>query len=339
VHISIADLADGAADLPPLDGDGAVRDPLAVVDLAPADAAVVARAARRARDSDRILVGVGAGDRELVRALDLTLTESADAGRESVAVEDAAERVAVLRAAAEHAPQAALVLRDVLRTTGGMPVAAALDVESYAYSALLGGAEFARWLGSRGPRLLPSEVQDPVLVARDGDLLSITLNRPQRRNAFGRQLRDALVDALRIALLDDGIGRVVLDGAGPVFCSGGDLDEFGTAPDLATAHFVRTRAGAGRLIHRLGARIEVRVRGACVGAGIELPAFAGRVVAAGDATFRLPEVSMGLIPGAGGTVSLPRRIGRWRTLYLALTGEPLGARTALAWGLVDEVRT
>ncbi|HEU5024819.1 MAG TPA: enoyl-CoA hydratase/isomerase family protein, partial [Spirillospora sp.] len=311
MHISIADLADGAADAPPLDGDGAVRDPLAVVDLAPADAAVAARAARRARDCDRVLVGVGSGDPALVRALDVTLTGSAGAGRESVAVGDPAERAAALRDAAERNPQAALVLRDVLRTTGGMDVPAALDVESYAYSTLLGGAEFARWLASRGPRLLPSDVKDPVLLARDGDVLSVTLNRPQRRNAYGRQLRDALVDGLRLALLDGGIARVVLDGAGPVFCSGGDLDEFGTAPDLATAHFVRTRAGAGRLIHRLGSRIEVRVQGSCVGAGVELPAFAGRVAAAADATFRLPEVAMGLIPGAGGTVSLPRRIGRW----------------------------
>ncbi|WP_433249150.1 enoyl-CoA hydratase/isomerase family protein [Actinomadura nitritigenes] len=338
MHISIADLADGAADAPPLDGDGAVRAPLAVVDLAPADAAVVERAARRARHCDRVLVGVGSGDPALVRALDVTLTGAADAGPECVAAADPAERAAALRDAAERNPQAALVLRDVLRTTAGMDVPAALDVESYAYSALLGGAEFARWLASRGPRLLPSDVPDPVLLARDADVLSITLNRPQRRNAYGRQLRDALVDALRLALLDDGIARVVLDGAGPVFCSGGDLDEFGTAPDLATAHFVRTRAGAARPIHRLGTRIEVRVQGACVGAGVELPAFAGRVVAAADATFRLPEVAMGLIPGAGGTVSLPRRIGRWRTLYLALTGEPVDARTALAWGLVDDVR-
>ncbi|WP_202124968.1 enoyl-CoA hydratase/isomerase family protein [Actinomadura physcomitrii] len=337
MHISIADLADGAADAPPLDGDGAVRDPLAVVELAPADAAVAGRAARRARDCDRLLVGVGSGDPALVRALDVTLTTAADAGRESVAVDDPAERAAALRDAAERSPQAALVLRDVLRTTEGLDVPAALDVESYAYSTLLGGAEFARWLASRGPRLLPSDVKDPVLLARDGDVLSITLNRPQRRNAYGRQLRDALVDGLRLALLDDGIARVVLDGAGPVFCSGGDLDEFGTAPDLATAHFVRTRGGAGRLIHRLGPRVEVRVQGSCVGAGVELPAFAGRVAAAADATFRLPEVAMGLIPGAGGTVSLPRRIGRWRTLYLALAGEPVDARTALGWGLVDAV--
>src|ERR1700733_5969683 len=160
---------------------------------------------------------------------------------------------------------------------------------------------------------------------------------PERRNPYGRDLRDALADALRVARSDPAITRVVLDGAGPCFCSGGDLDEFGTTPDPVTAHFVRTRAGAGALLHDLAPRAGARVHGPCVGAGVELPAFAGTVVAAEDATFRLPETSMGLIPGAGGTVSLPRRIGRWRTLYLALSGLPLNAATALAWGLADRV--
>ena len=72
-----------------------------------------------------------------------------------------------------------------------------------------------------------------------------------------------------------------------------------------------------------------------MGAGIELPAFARRVVAAEDAFFQLPELSLGLIPGAGGTVSIPRRIGRQRTARLALSGERLDAATALEWGLVD----
>ena len=73
------------------------------------------------------------------------------------------------------------------------------------------------------------------------------------------------------------------------------------------------------------------------GAGVELAAFAGRVTAPAGTTFRLPEVSMGLIPGAGGTASIPRRIGRWRTLYLALSGVVLDAATAAQWGLIDEV--
>jgi enoyl-CoA hydratase/carnithine racemase len=79
------------------------------------------------------------------------------------------------------------------------------------------------------------------------------------------------------------------------------------------------------------------MHGACVGAGVELAAFAGRVVAAPGTTFRLPEVSMGAIPGAGGTVSLPRRIGAPRTLLLGLSGLALAAEDALRWGLVDAV--
>ncbi len=77
--------------------------------------------------------------------------------------------------------------------------------------------------------------------------------------------------------------------------------------------------------------------GACVGAGTEMAAYAGRVVATPDAFFALPEVRMGLVPGAGGSVSVPRRIGRWRSAWLALTGDRLPAMTALRWGLVDEV--
>jgi enoyl-CoA hydratase/carnithine racemase len=74
-----------------------------------------------------------------------------------------------------------------------------------------------------------------------------------------------------------------------------------------------------------------------VGAGTELPAFCSNVQASADATFRLPELAMGLVPGAGGTASLPTRIGRQRSAYLALTGEELAAATALRWGLVDEI--
>ncbi len=74
-----------------------------------------------------------------------------------------------------------------------------------------------------------------------------------------------------------------------------------------------------------------------MGAGIELPAFTARVRARRDAWFRLPEVSMGLVPGAGGTVSLPRRIGRQRTNYMALGQERINAERGLAWGLVDEL--
>ncbi len=84
--------------------------------------------------------------------------------------------------------------------------------------------------------------------------------------------------------------------------------------------------------------MRAEVHGACIGAGIELPAFARRVVAREDTWFQLPELAMGLVPGAGGTVSIPRRIGRQRTAWLALTSQRIDAETAWRWGLVDELR-
>jgi enoyl-CoA hydratase/carnithine racemase len=79
------------------------------------------------------------------------------------------------------------------------------------------------------------------------------------------------------------------------------------------------------------------VHGATLGGGIEMAAFAGRVVAAEDTRIGLPEVGLGLIPGAGGTASLPRRIGAQRTAALALAVDSIDGATALAWGLVDRL--
>jgi len=311
-----------------------LRDPVAFV---PADAGPVEVEAAR-RDAG-VVVGVCRGappDRAVLAGLDLTLA-SGPAPREAVAVPDVDAAAEALAARVSAFPQAAAVLAGLLRWSGSLPVAAALEAESLAYSTLLGGPEFARWLVARGPRPEPPSADEPVLLRRDDGGLRITLHHPQRRNAYGRQLRDALVDALAVAELDPTVERVVLDGAGPDFCSGGDLDEFGTAADPVTAHLVRTRAGAAAPLSRLGPRVEARLHGSCIGAGIELPAWAGRVVAAPGTRFVLPELAMGLLPGAGGTVSLPRRIGRWRTLWLALTGVALDAATAREWGLVDEV--
>jgi enoyl-CoA hydratase/carnithine racemase len=86
-----------------------------------------------------------------------------------------------------------------------------------------------------------------------------------------------------------------------------------------------------------GDRYHFHLHRACVGAGIELPAFAGRVTAARNTFFQLPELGMGLIPGAGGCVSLSRRIGRQRTAYMAVLGKRISAPRALEWGLIDAI--
>ena len=351
-ELSVRDLAAGAAREDLLADDASVTNPLLLVDL-DADQqlseAELRQAADRAQECDRILVGVTRDTipdilRPLVEALDLTLTRSTpttpdtNVPRCAIAVPDPAAEATALRTKAKLAPQPSLLLARLLRIGESLPVSHALDLESLTYSTLLAGPAFARWLAARGERPTPPiPPTDVVIIRRDSDVLRLTLNRPERRNSHSRDLRDALVAGLRIAQLDPTVTEVVLDARGPSFCSGGDLDEFGTAPDPATAHLVRTRAGAARPLHDVSARVSARLHGHCVGAGIELPAFAGTVVADPGAVFRLPEVGMGLIPGAGGTVSIPRRIGRWRTLYLALTGVSISAATARSWGLVDRV--
>ena len=251
-----------------------------------------------------------------------------------VATQD--ELDAVLAAVA-RTPLAAATLVHVLRAGAGLVVADALAVESLAYAALQGGRELASWLRAR-PVVTPRPVTSTpvVLVEREGDGLAITLARPERHNAFSARMRDELIDALAVAATDASLA-VVLRGAGPSFCSGGDLDEFGTCPDAATAHLVRMTRSPARLLAAMTGRLRAEVHGACIGAGIEFAAFAHHVVATPDAFFQLPEVGMGLIPGAGGTASLPRRIGRQRTAYLALTGRRLDAATAQAWGLIDAI--
>lgn len=222
-------------------------------------------------------------------------------------------------------------------------IARGLAAESFVYSTLQSGPEFHAWLAGRRARRRASKaevraVEPACLLARDGDRLELRLNRPTRHNAFSRALRDALCEGLAVALADPTIGEVVLRGEGESFCSGGDLDEFGSFPDPATAHAVRTTRSPALQLARLAGRSRSEIHGACIGAGIELPAFTDHVVAAEDTFIELPEVRLGLVPGAGGTVSIPRRIGRQRTAWLGLSGRRIDARTALDWGLVDEVR-
>jgi enoyl-CoA hydratase/carnithine racemase len=239
--------------------------------------------------------------------------------------------------AIEAHPIAAAALAILLRGSEQRSTDEGLAAESAVYSLLQAGPEFAAWRASRPARPVPDEPGPTVRLERRDDALHITLDRPSRHNAFSRRLRDELTDALHLAAADPSVRRVVLAGAGPSFCSGGDLDEFGTFPDPATAHLIRLTRSAARVLATIATRTEARLHGACMGAGIELPAFAGRVVADPGAVIALPELSLGLVPGAGGTVSLPRRIGRQRTAVVALTGMRLDATTALRWGLVDAI--
>ncbi len=272
-------------------------------------------------------------------AATFTLTEDPCADRRAVTVGSVADALAELTQRCQRWPHASAVCDDVLRSVDpGGPALAGVIAESLAYSTLQAGPEFARWLAERGPAGA-HELVDPVLARRDGDTLRITFNRPQRHNAFSTDARAALLEALAVAQLDPSVTGIVLSGNGPSFCSGGDLAEFGTLADPASAHLARTRHSPALVLDALTARLgracRAEVHGRVLGSGLEMAAFCGWVAARDDSAFGLPELGLGLIPGAGGTVSVTRRIGRWRTAYLVLSGRAIDAHTAREWGLVD----
>jgi hypothetical protein len=272
-----------------------------------------------------------------LEAFDLLLSADPAAPRPWVGLSPQGLDEAILRLQTRISaqPTAAAAAAQVLRTTLRLPLGEALVLESLAYSMLLASEGFGAWRAANPPRDRLDDGAPRVLVELDGAVLHIRLNRPSARNAFDARMRDALTEALEFALIHPDKPAVVLSGLGPVFSAGGDLDEFGRAADPGRAHLIRTLRSPARLIAALGDRVTARLHGACIGAGIEAPAAAGRVTAAAGTVFRLPEVSMGLIPGAGGTATIARRIGRRRAAYMALSGVDIDLETALAWGLVD----
>jgi len=245
-----------------------------------------------------------------------------------------------LRARIALAPLAAAVLVQLLRSTERLPVVDALFAESLAYATLQSGPEYRRWLAAHRATapVRPTDAGPAVVMTRARGELTLELNRASNRNAMSVEMRDALVEALQLVLADRTLRKVRLSGRGRCFSTGGDLTEFGSVPDPAIGHAIRMQVLPARFLARCARRVEVHVHSACIGAGIELPAFARRITASPNAFFQLPELQFGLIPGAGGTVSLPRRIGRQRTAWLVLSGRKISARQALAWDLVDAIR-
>lgn len=243
-----------------------------------------------------------------------------------------------LREVFERTPLAAMSLTLLLRGSADRSTEDGLIAESLTYSMLQGGPEFDAWRRSYQARSRIAEIGPAVQVEDSNDAVVLTLSRPHVHNAFSRRMRDELSDALVFAGAQPDDRPIVVRGAGKSFCSGGDLHEFGSFPSIVESHLTRLTRSPARLLASVAPRVTVELHGACMGAGIELPAYAARVVAAPDTIISLPEITLGLVPGAGGTVSIPRRIGRQRTAWLALTGERIDASTALAWGLVDEIR-
>jgi Enoyl-CoA hydratase/isomerase len=250
--------------------------------------------------------------------------------------EDDAALDLITQQVSDH-PITSVTLALLLRGQPGRSVGAGLVAESAAYSVLQSGPEFAAWRGAH-PARAQHDTGPRVRLARDEGTLAITLARPDRLNALDAAMRDELVDALTLAAATTEIERVELRGEGRAFCAGGDLDEFGSRSDPASAHLIRLERSVARMLSRLEKPTVTYLHGACMGSGIELAAFTDRIVAEADTQIALPEIALGLVPGAGGTVSLVHRIGRLRTAWLAFSGSTIGADIAHSWGLVDEIR-
>jgi enoyl-CoA hydratase/carnithine racemase len=174
-----------------------------------------------------------------------------------------------------------------------------------------------------------------ILVDRSGDFATITMNRPQRRNALSRAHMRELIAAFRDIGDSDAVG-IVLAGNGPVFSAGHDLAEVAEADLLAMRSLLGTCTELMTLMQQVPQPVVARVHGLATAAGCQLVASADLAVASEDAGFATPG-------GKGGwfchtpMVAVARNVGRKRAVELAMSGDVIDARTALDWGLVNQV--
>lgn len=172
---------------------------------------------------------------------------------------------------------------------------------------------------------------DEVLLERDGGILTITMNRPQARNAADGALARAVADALDLLDSDVELRLAILTGAGGTFCAGMDLKAFltGDTPDIPGRGFAGITACPPQK------PVIAAIEGYALAGGCEVALACDMIVAARDAKFGLPETKRGLVAGAGGLFRLPQRIPTNIAMQYALTGDQFGAEEAARWGLVN----
>lgn len=179
---------------------------------------------------------------------------------------------------------------------------------------------------------------ETILYEKKDGIAYVTLNRPEVLNRYNIQMRDDIYQVLS-ALRDDPDALVVIfKGAGErAFCVGADLSEFGTAPSPTIARQVRWERDVWGLLSSLKQPLIAALHGYVFGSGVEIACLCDIRVASEDAIFGLPEVSLGIIPAAGGTQTVPRIIGRGNALQFLLTSERIDAKEAYRIGLVNMV--
>jgi enoyl-CoA hydratase len=178
-----------------------------------------------------------------------------------------------------------------------------------------------------------------ILLAREDDGIAvITVNRPDKLNALNAGTIAQLDDAVREVRADDGIRAVILTGSGEkAFVAGADIAELSRMGPIDGVQVSRDGQDTFRMLERLPKPVIAAVNGFALGGGLELAMACHVRLASSKAKFGLPEVKLGIIPGYGGTVRLPRLVGRGRALELMLTGDMIDAAEAFRIGLVNRV--
>jgi len=177
-----------------------------------------------------------------------------------------------------------------------------------------------------------------IYEKHDNGIAHVTLNRPQALNAFSTKMRDDLYEVLSAIKADDEIRAVVFKGAGDkAFCAGADLSEFLTAPSAVQARRIRAVRDLWRLFLSIPQPLIAALHGYVLGSGIEIALFCDLRIASHDVVFGLPEVQLGILPGAGATQTLPRVMGLSRSLDMLLTGRRLKGEEALEAGLANQL--
>lgn len=176
-----------------------------------------------------------------------------------------------------------------------------------------------------------------IVAARDGGVLTLTLDYPARRNALAMPLREELHGLLEAAQSDQAVRAIVLTGAGGIFCSGGDISGMDVTDAPTGLDRMRRTHRIIRLMVAGRVPIVAAVEGWCVGAGLSVACASDTIVAAEDARFMAGFGKVGLIADLGLPFTLPARIGAGRARQLFLYGRQLTADAAERIGLVDEV--
>ena len=176
-----------------------------------------------------------------------------------------------------------------------------------------------------------------VLYEKRDGVAWVTLNRPERLNAYNVEMRDGLFEVLSAIYDDPDACAMVLSGAGSSFSTGGDVSEFGQAPSPTAARWIRFRRDVWGRLRNLPVPTIAAVHGFTVGGGLEMALLCDIAIAASDARFCLPETGLGMIPGVAGTQTAARRLKFGWALDLCITGRWLDARQALILGLVAKV--